>query len=186
MASVASDANARLCKAAESGDVTAVQRLIAAGADPNANEGGTGGTPLQWAARGGHLAAAAALLKAGARVNGAHSLGYTPILFASQFGHSAVIDALIAAGGDVHQVRKDGDTAVGIAAMYGHLDTVRLLLEAGAKADVRNNNGTLPVDVVRGPCALCHALIDATRALCSLDCRYAPTRLLSRWRTRQA
>jgi len=140
----------KLCDAAKRCDVGEMERLIAAGAYPNAFEGTYTLSPLQQAAMQGHVAAIAALLKAGAHVDGTDSSGTTPLMLAAYNGHTAAIDALIGAGADVHRANKDGDTALHYASAWGQLDATRVLLEAGAKAEVRNNEGKRPIDVVRG------------------------------------
>jgi ankyrin repeat protein len=146
-----SSANDKLCDAAERGDVAGIERQIAAGADPNACEHTDELTPLQRAAQEGHLAAMAALLNAGARVDGANSGGWTPLMFATEHGRTVAIAALLAAGADVRRANKDGGTALHSASRSGRLDAARVLLEAGARADVRNKDGKRPIDVVRCP-----------------------------------
>jgi uncharacterized protein len=142
-----SSANEKLRDAAERGNVAEIERLVAAGADPNAVV--VDWTPLQKAAVYGQVAAMAALLKAGARVDGADSAGQTPLILAAANGQTAAIDALLAAGANVNHARNNGNTALHLASMGGRLDAARVLLEAGAKADVRNNDGKRPIDVVR-------------------------------------
>jgi ankyrin repeat protein len=144
---MASDANRKLCGAAECGSIAAIERLIAAGANPDALVNDR--TPLQWAARNSHVAAIAALLKAGARVDGASRYGSTPLVFAAVNGHAAAIDVLLAAGADVHCPNKMCNTALHWASMEGRLDAARALLDAGARTDVRNKNGKRPIDLVR-------------------------------------
>jgi uncharacterized protein len=151
-----SSANEELCNAAGRGDVAEIERQIAAGADPNALVNDL--TPLQRAAQNGHVAAIAALVKAGARVDGADSYGQTPLMWAAAKDHTAVIDTLVAAGADVHRARTDGDTALHLASMRGKLDAARVLLEAGAKMDVRNKEGKRPIDVVRAALARTRSL----------------------------
>jgi hypothetical protein len=150
--------------AADRGDVAEIERLIAAGADPNAFEGTSGLTPLQQAASNGHVAAIAVLLKAGARVDGADNGGVTPLMFAARRARSAAIAALVAAGADVHRTTNYGNTALHYASWYGQVDAARVLLEAGAKTDVRNQDGFLygkrPIDEVR--CAA-RSLVAAAR-----------------------
>jgi ankyrin repeat protein len=150
-----SSANEGLCDAATHGDVAEIERQIAAGADPNAVtfDDSEDWTPLQRAAHGGHVAAIAALLKAGAHVDGANSYGCTPLMFAAYWGRTAAVDALVAAGADVHRAKNDGDTALHLASMNGKLDAARVLLEAGARTDVRNKDGEQPIDVVRASLA---------------------------------
>jgi hypothetical protein len=155
-----SSANVKLCDAAKSGDVAEIQRQIAEGADPNAFEGTDRLTPLQRAVLNGHFAAIAALLKAGARVDGADSSGRVPLMLAAWKGHTAAIDALVAAGADVNRADKDGDTALHRALWWGQLDAARVLLEAGARTDVRNKDGVLPIDKV---CAFTFSSMAAAR-----------------------
>jgi ankyrin repeat protein len=146
-----SSADEELVAATDRGDVAEMERQIAAGADPNALVHDR--TPLQWAAMSGNVAAIAALLKAGARVDGADSSGKTPLMVAAWNGHKAAVDALVAAGADVRHVDNDGNTALHYASMNGHLDAARVLLEAGARTAVRNDEGDRPIDVVRAPLA---------------------------------
>ena len=56
--------------AAQAGDLEAVRKLLADGADPNAREAGDNTTPLHWAAAAKHVEIARALLDAGADVHG--------------------------------------------------------------------------------------------------------------------
>jgi ankyrin repeat protein len=149
-----SSANDKLHDAAKEGDVAEIERQIAAGADPNVHKGTEDWTPLQRAGACGHVAAIAALLKAGAHMDGVDSVGQTPLMYAAINGHTAAVDALVAAGADVHRANIYGDTALHAASMDGRLDAARVLLEAGARADVRNKRGERPVDVV---CALAHS-----------------------------
>jgi hypothetical protein len=146
-----SSANEKLVDAAGRDDVAEIERQLAAGANPNAFEGTNEWTPLQRAAISGHIAAMAALVKAGARVDGASSDGATPLILVASQSSLAAIDALLAAGADVHRADKHGDTALHWASMYGRLDAARVLLEAGARTDVRNEDGERPVDVVCAP-----------------------------------
>jgi hypothetical protein len=156
---MASDANEMLCVAADRGDVAEIERLVAAGADPNAFEGLSDFSPMQKAARTGHVAAIAALLTAGAHVDGADREGWTPLLYAAASAHTAAIDALLAAGADVHGADKNGDSALHWASFYGRLDAARVLLEAGARTDVRNKAGEQPIVMVCAPLACCGCTI---------------------------
>jgi ankyrin repeat protein len=155
-----SSANDKLCDAAKSGDVAEIERQIAAGADPNALDGTAKRSPLHWAADGGHLAAIDALLKAGARLDGASSSGVTPLMEAAISGNTTAVNALVAAGADVRCANKRGDTALHRASMRGDLDAARMLVEAGARADVRNRDGYRPIDMVRATLA-CSVVVAA-------------------------
>jgi uncharacterized protein len=160
-----SSADDELVGAAGRGDVAEIERLIAAGADPNVFEGTGYCTPLQWAACNGRVPAIAALLKAGARVDGVDSGGITPLMLAAEKGRKAAIDALVAAGADVHHINVNGNTVLHLASRNGHLDAARVLLEAGARTDVRNKDGKRPIDVVRVPLAQSLRLRDRTTPL---------------------
>ena len=121
----------RLILAADKGDTTAVERLLASGANVNAQEmrkeyvdhgngsagveyiPETGRSALMAAAEKGHLAVVEKLLAAGANVN-AHArypkdgymhdkgAGETALVFALKNGHNAVAERLLAAGADVN------------------------------------------------------------------------------------
>jgi len=141
----------QLCYSAEHGNVGEIERLIAAGANPNAFDGTSDRTPLQRAAENGHVAAIAALQKAGAHVDGASRISKTPLMLAALDNRTIAIEALIAAGADVHRCDLfTGNTALHLASAKGNLDAARVLLEAGAKADVLNEAGERPIDMVRG------------------------------------
>ena len=88
---------APLHDAAREGDVEAIQRLLAAGADPNAKAAYLGDTPLHTAALMGHADAIAALLKGGAdpNANAANDAdGDTPLHWAVGEGHAEVVHIL--------------------------------------------------------------------------------------------
>jgi uncharacterized protein len=144
---MAREANRRLCDAARLGDVTEIKRQLALGADASVLVDDW--TPLHWAGTYGHLAAIAALLAAGAGVDGTNSAGYTPLMFTVDDGHAAVAAALLSAGADANHASADGYTALHRASMYGHVEAARALLEAGARTDVRRADGKRPLDVVR-------------------------------------
>jgi ankyrin repeat protein len=139
-----------LCDAAGHGDVAGIAAALLAGANPNAFEGTSDWTPLQWAAACGHVAAIAALLAAGAHVDGMFR-DWTPLILAASDGCTTAIDALVAAGADVHHASSDGDTALHRASYKGHPDASRALLDAGARTDLCNKRGERPIDVVRVP-----------------------------------
>jgi uncharacterized protein len=140
----------KLCDAAKHSEVAEIERLVAAGADPNLLV--RQWTPLLWAATHGHAAPIAALVAAGARVNGANSMGSTPLMSAAANDRAVAIDALLAAGADVHHANVFGEAPLHRASMRCQVDAARILLDAGARTDVRNDNGKRPIDVVRELC----------------------------------
>jgi ankyrin repeat protein len=167
---MASGAKERLCRAAMGGDVAGITAALRAGADPNGLT--VFKTPLQWAVSYGHIAAMAALLAAGARVDGTDMDGFTPLMDAAKHGQTAATATLLAAGADVHHSDVFGDTALHRALSCRCLDAARLLVEAGARTDVRNKEGKRPIDVVRPPRARVKQLRDGVTLLhCPVDVR---------------
>ena len=123
-----------LHKAARTGDVAKLNRLIKAGANVNVTDE-EGETPLFGAAYEGHTDAVIALLEAGAYVNavgvGSFSSA-TPLHKAANEGHTDAVIALLKAGADVNATDEDGNTPLHWAAYFGHTDAVVALLKAGA------------------------------------------------------
>jgi ankyrin repeat protein len=129
-----------LARAAEQGDAAAVKRLIAAGADVNARDGGS--TPLIYAARSGDTEAVSALLDAGADPNarGCASWGWTPLIHAIHKYQNDAARTLVERGADVNGRAGDcasakienGLTPLMMAAKYDDAEAVKFLLEHGA------------------------------------------------------
>jgi cytochrome c len=101
---------AELHDAARRGDLAAVERLLAAGAQVDATDGG-GATPLYLAAGEGHAAVVARLLAAGGDPRRPAS---------GPFGSTG--------------------TPIHAAVRYGHLDVVRILLEAGVDPNLPDDS----------------------------------------------
>ena len=72
-------------------------------------------TPVFDAADKGHTHVVMELIKAGADVNQACSVGFTPLYVAAQSGHDGIVAVLIQAGADVRKADKDGLTPMKIA-----------------------------------------------------------------------
>jgi len=129
--------NRAVADAAMRGDLTAVKKLIAQGADVNDAEG-DGMTALHWAAEHGDSAMAATLLKAHANVKAVTHIGsYTPLHIASKAGSASVVRELIKAGSDVNAATTDGAAPLHFAAASGNADAVTALLDKGANPNAR-------------------------------------------------
>jgi ankyrin repeat protein len=91
-----------LAKSAREGDLTTLQRMLAAGADPNdVDPGGNHWTPLFHAIHKGQAGAVDLLLKAGADPITSRG-GVTPLLMAVGTGNAAIVRRLLRAGADPH------------------------------------------------------------------------------------
>ena len=109
----AARANAAL-RAASAGDVSALEKALAAGADPNAR-GRRGWTPLMYAANKGYTLLVPPLLAAGAKPNLRAADGATALFIAALHGHSEIIAALMKAGADPSIKGPKGRTAWDVA-----------------------------------------------------------------------
>src|SRR5260221_152963 len=132
-------------QAAQSGNVKAVQALLAHGAKTEAKENSAGQTALMWAVADRHPEVVRALVTHGADVRarsqttdvlvsisggGKEEDGYgpsrvikmggsTPMLFAAREGCIDCAKALLAGGGNVNDLAPDGNSALVVAAHSG-------------------------------------------------------------------
>ncbi len=157
--------------AAINGSAALIDRLLKAGADPNAPLNASGDTALMMAARTGKADAIRVLLEANASLNAKESWGgTTPLMWAVSEGHIEAAGVLIAAGADVnarsHYVAaangrgfegrtpladaaeaKPADFASGwlsplmLAAREGDVGMARVLLDAGADVNAVAGDG---------------------------------------------
>lgn len=141
-----------LCDAARKGDLAAVQRYVAEGANVNvtAYDNGNGNTALTEAAFGGHLDVAKYLVEHGANildmvkylvehgvdVNAKNTL----LMDFAEDGHLDAVKYLVEHGADVN-AKDDGETALMKAAKAGHWDVVEWLVEHGANINEKDKSG---------------------------------------------
>ena len=93
--------------ATEKGDLKAVNRLLAQGADLH-QLNHRGSTALLFAAHGGHSEVVERLITAGANVNQGNNDGYTPLEAAAMNGHLKIVECLLRAGADINQIDSSG------------------------------------------------------------------------------
>ena len=132
---------AGLHAAAAKGDAAEIERLIAAGQNPNAQDAHSR-TPLHVAAHFGHQAAAQALLKGGANPNALDAQKYDIVTIAAVTNDVAMLQLALAGGTDPKAITSPyHGTALIAAAHLGHAEVVRVLIAAGAPLDHVNNLG---------------------------------------------
>lgn len=145
------EAQTGLLEAAGSGDLAAVTRLIAAGADLDQRDGQRQ-TPLLLAVAGNHVAVAKALLAAGASPNAQAANQDTPWLLAGASGRTEIIAAMLPLKPDLSLRNRYGGNALIPACERAHVETARLLLTSGIDVNHVNNLGwtCLPEIVILG------------------------------------
>lgn len=124
-----------LVNAAAQGDLSGVQRQLAARTDPNvASKSLSLALPLVQAAANGHGGVVLALLRAGALVDGRDGRGQRAIAVAAYHGRLDVCRQLLAAGARVETAPEITDELAPLVAgvMSGNEAITELLLQAGA------------------------------------------------------
>jgi ankyrin repeat protein len=129
-----------LVEAAGAGDVATVRRLLAAGADVDAQDAG-GRTAVTAAALGEHLEVARLLIAAGADVDAQDMERNNALLACGQTGNLPMLRAVLAAGPDLRRTNRYGGTALLPAAERGHVGVVRELMPTGIAIDHVNRLG---------------------------------------------
>jgi ankyrin repeat protein len=131
-----------LVKAVKFDDVSAVQKALAHGADPNATD--DQGMPLIVLAAREKSDKVAKALMANAKtdVEKLDAAGENAMMLAALNGDTALVKALIDKGAEVN---KKGWAPLHYAAANGHDDIVQLLLDHSAYIDAGSPNGTTPL-----------------------------------------
>ena len=152
--------------AARLNDAKMVDLLVSSGADVDRKSNGrcVKGTPISLAAWTGGVAAAEALLAAGADVNLRGDDGEFPLYYAVKSGHLDIARALVEHGADVNAANTDGDTM--LHAVVDESDSVEMilfLLGKGAAIDALGGHGQTPLQhaLHQGHGAGAHALVSA-------------------------
>lgn len=140
------DGTTALHWAANNNDLQTAERLLRAGAKPDAaNRYGI--TPLMLAAaHGGGTGVVRLLLEAGADPASATPEGETALMMAARAGDTAAVRALLAKGAPVYAAEGwRGQTALMWAAAENHPETVKALLAAGADLRAKSQAGFTPL-----------------------------------------
>lgn len=126
------DGSTALLWAAHWNDLDTAERLVRAGADPNAAND-LRMTPLVQACTNGNAALVGLLVNAGANPNTAVATGETPLMTCARSGSVAAVRLLLARGADVNASEPNQrQTAMMWAAAERHAEVVRTLIEARA------------------------------------------------------
>lgn len=113
------------------GDLTALKKLIAEGADVNI-KGENGATALAFAAQYNDLEMVEILLKAGANPNSEIEGSWSPLIAAASGYCSKVTETLIKAGANVNAKTSNGDTPLFNAVEANNFEIAKILVENGA------------------------------------------------------
>ncbi|MCX5923681.1 MAG: ankyrin repeat domain-containing protein [Candidatus Dependentiae bacterium] len=132
-----------LVLAVEQGNLNALKKMIAAGANVNQDDCFL----LTKAARYGDIPMIKELIRAGADMNAADENGNTPLLMSIKMLDIAPVKELIHAGVDLNKPDFNGNTPLIVAAMNGKTQVVRFLVSAGAKLDVQNKAGQTALEL---------------------------------------
>jgi ankyrin repeat protein len=139
--------NDALVRAADDGDVAAVQALLEQGANLNAGSVSLNTeTALMRAAATGRRELVQFLLDRGADPNVRHTgigqlRGRTALMFAVDGQQAGVVAILLDGGADVNVRDELGETPLTLALERGYLDIARTLVDRGADVNVQNRFG---------------------------------------------
>lgn len=161
-----------LIRAARTGDVAQIRRLLAAGADPERPAGVNHWNALMHAIHKNRIGAVEALLDGGAKPN-SRSGHLTPLVMAAGYGQAGIVRLLLKKGADPRFTTTNGTTALE-AAVSGTPDidrftvgdcqtaTVQALVEAAPDLKLRDNfKGNLARRVAKfGGCTEVLRLLD--------------------------
>jgi uncharacterized protein len=137
----------QLIRAVRQKDLPEVERLLAAGANPNADHvpGFEGRPALFHAAVFGYTDIAQELIDKGANADyGAAQGAVTPLMVASLNGAASTVELLIRSGANVN-ASAGKSSALAEATRRGHADVIALLLAAHANPNVPMDDGSAPV-----------------------------------------
>ena len=139
----------RLCGAARKrkGGATAVERLVAEGANPDAQDW-CGKPAVYLAAAHGTAEAVAALARHGADLEATGgSLDETALGAAARLGRPGTMEELLHAAANINAADRNGMTALMWTASKGEPEHAKILLDRGANLTLRNNQGMTALQI---------------------------------------
>lgn len=164
-----SSPNVALMHACKKGDVEAIRRCKAEGADINYRDDGpailpdmeasqqhigtavSGDTPLHVAAEAGQTQALELLFFLDANLEATNKVGSTPLHRAVSAEKIEVVKMLLRKGANIHAKNKIGNTSLHLAAYVGNLEIAKELLRWGAYIHIHTKNKVemTPLDYAR-------------------------------------
>ena len=118
-----------LHRAAEEGDIEAVKKHLAAGANKNVRAGKWRDTPLHRAAFWGYTEVVELLINNEVDVNAKDKYGCTPLHDAAEYSHFEIAEMLINRAPDMNAMDNNGDTPLDLA----NGETADLIRKHGGK-----------------------------------------------------
>ena len=118
-----------LHRAAEEGDIEAVKKHLAAGANKNVRAGKWRDTPLHRAAFWGYTEVVELLINNEVDVNAKDKYGCTPLHDAAEYSHLKIAEMLINRAPDMNALDNNGDTPLDLA----NGETADLIRKHGGK-----------------------------------------------------
>ena len=118
-----------LHRAAEEGDIEAVKKHLAAGANKNVRAGKWRDSPLHRAAFWGYTEVVELLIKNEVDVNAKDKYGCTPLHDAAEYSHLEIAEMLINRAPDMNALDNNGDTPLDLA----NGETADLIRKHGGK-----------------------------------------------------
>ena len=142
MSACSREYNTELMNAAKGGSDTAVQNVLARGADVN-EKSNKGKTALMFAASEGHANVSRRLIEHGAKVDIADNYGTTALIVASTAGHDEVVALLLEHNANPVARDDSGSSPLVNAVYFGHTKTVSLLLPRQKNLDKQDGEELL-------------------------------------------
>jgi uncharacterized protein len=133
------------CALASASSPAIVERLVAAGADPNF--AGEGEPALLQALLFGRRAVAEALVRAGARPEVQGAFGETVLHAAATHGDVDTVQWVLGLNIDIHAKDASGGTALHAAAAGGSIPTIEHLLAVGLDPTARTDRNETPAEL---------------------------------------
>ncbi|MCA9212745.1 MAG: ankyrin repeat domain-containing protein [Planctomycetales bacterium] len=137
---LSNELSSALVTAAEKGETSEVNRLLANGADANDSHP-DGMTALHWSVYHDDLESVRQLISAKVKVDAANRYGVQPLSIACKNGNAEIVELLANSGADANATLRGGETALMTAARSGRVQCVKSLIAHGADVNAKDRKG---------------------------------------------